>query len=171
MQVVKKVLFFLVLIWLGIVLFMPKVSLYFTLEKALAKEGVEINEKRIDEGLFTLTIEEPVIYVHGIRVAKLSRIRFFTLLFYTRAAAENMEVDSSLKQYVPEKITGISLTHQVFRPLVLSVRAEGDFGNAEGTVDMAVRKVHINVADSKKLGMLKKTLKKGKDGWYYETSF
>jgi hypothetical protein len=171
MQMVKKILLFLVLIWLGIVLFMPKESLYFTLEKVLAKEGIEINESKIDEGLFTLTLEHPVLYMQGIPVAKIDHVHFFTLLFYTVAELDGVKVDSSLKNYFPEKVDTLEVTHLLLHPLTLSLSGKGDFGTVSGKIDLATHKVHIDVSEPKKLGALKRQLKKNKKGWYYETSF
>ena len=171
MQMVKKALLFMVLVWLGIVLFMPKESLYFTLEKVLAKEGIEINESRIDEGLFTLTLEHPVLYMHGIPVATIERIRFFTLLFYTAVEADGISVDSSLKNYFPEKVDTLDATHLLLYPLSVSISGKGDFGTVSGKIDLATHKVHIDVPEPQKLGTLKRQLKKNKEGWYYETSF
>jgi predicted ribosome-associated RNA-binding protein Tma20 len=68
---VKKILVSLLLVWGALILFMPKEEIYFSLERELAKQGVEINEAHIDEGLFTLKLEGVTVYVKGIEVATL----------------------------------------------------------------------------------------------------
>jgi len=171
MQVVKKILLSLVLIWIAVLIFMPKESLYFTLEKRLAKEGVEISEGEINGGILTLTLEHPVIYLHGIKVAEFDRIEFFTLLLYTTVKASGMKLDSALKRYLPEEAEKIRLRYQLLQPFTLSLSGNASFGSFSGRIDLKAHRIHVDIADPAKLGILKQQLKKGKEGWYYETSF
>ena len=171
MQMVKKALLLLLLLWIGMIVFMPKESLYYALEKRLAHEGIEINEEQIEEGMFSLTLKHPVIYVEGIQVATVKKIRVYTLLFYTSIKAENIAVEKSLHRYVPSKVEKVWLIHTLLHPLGVSVTAKGGFGTITGMIDLKKRNVHLDVTNPEKLGMLRGQMKKNKKGWYYETSF
>lgn len=171
MQMVKNALIVLLLVWLGVLGFMPKQELYYTLEEALAKQEIALNEKKINEGLFGLTLEKVSVYVKGIKVATIKELDIFTLLFYTRVELHTLHVDDSLKQMVPQKTKEASLSHSILAPTQLKVEAQGSFGVMMGQVDLLERRVHLDFNESKELHMLGSGLKKGEKGWAYETSF
>jgi hypothetical protein len=171
MQVVKKLLLGLLLVWGALLLFMPKEELYFSLERELAKQGVEINEGTITESPFGLTLENVTVYVQGIQVATLKEVSLFTLLFYTRIEAEEIKTDKALHSMLPSEIAKLEAVHSVLSPLMLHVKAEGSFGKVEGEVSLNKREVHLDFVETKQIDMLRSVLKKGEKGWYYETSF
>jgi len=171
MQVVKRGLLLFLLLWVGVIVFMPKESLYFALEKHLAKEGIEINEAEIEEGMFGIILKQPIIYIEGIKVARVKTIRMYTLLFYTSIKATNIEIEKGFRRYVPSKIEKIWLIHTLLHPLEASVTAKGSFGTITGMIDLKKHKVHLDVTNPEKLGILQRQIKKDKKGWYYETSF
>ena len=171
MQMVKKSLIVLMVAWFAILAFMPKQELYFKIEEELAKHEIELNEKEIHEGLFSLTLEEVTVYVKGINVATIQEVDLFTLLFYSSVELQSLHVDDSLKSMVPQKTQKALLSHSILVPLEVSVEARGSFGETEGTIDLSTRKVRLNFNESKNIEMLKPQLKKDEKGWVYETSF
>ena len=150
---------------------MPKEEIYFSLEKELAKNDIELNEESRSEGIFSLNLKNVTVYVKGIPLVTIEELDFFTLLFYTRIHFETLMIDESLKTMTPTKIEDLCITQSMLAPLTLSVKAEGSFGEARGNVDLDKRKLRMDFNDTKALGMLKSQLKQGDKGWYYETSF
>ena len=171
MQMVRNILIGIVVFWFAILLFMPKQEIYYTIEKSLFKEGVELDETHLDEGMFTLKARGVTLYVQGIEVAKIEKIRFFTLLFYTSVRIDGIKVNDSFSAFVPEEISHTVLMHSLLSPLKVFLTSSGDFGLAEGEIALKERKIHIEFTDVKKLGKLRSQLTKGEKGWYYETSF
>ncbi len=172
MQVVKKCCFYLVVILVSIIVFMPKESLYFTLERTLQKQGVEINEAGIDPGLFSLTLTRPVIYFQGIRIATVKKIRFDTLLFYSRVRLDNIEMEKGFAGYFPSRVPQIVLTHSILRPFRIYLNGEGTLQGMHGWIDFRTHKMHVYLAKIDAFGMFRSQLHKDvKGGWYYETSF
>ena len=171
MQMVKKGLGIFFAVWLALVLFMPKAELYYAAEKMLAKYDIKLNEKHIDEGLFSLTVKDVTVYVKGIALASIDELDFFTLLFYTKVDIKNLLVDEALQSKVPANITKATLSHTILSPLIVSVDANGSFGVAEGKISLLDKKVHINFSDIKDISMMKSFLKKDEKGWLYEESF
>jgi len=55
---VKKILLPLLVGYIAFLIFMPKTELYFMLENKLAENDITLNEKSIDEGWFTLNVNE-----------------------------------------------------------------------------------------------------------------
>jgi hypothetical protein len=171
MQMVKKAALFILLFWVALIVFMPKEELYFSLEKVLAKQGIEINEAKISEGMFSLDLQELTIYAKGIKVATVQEIQCFTLLFYTKITMDNISVDKALSSMIPVKLEKVQLTHSILLPMKVALTGEGDFGQVTGSIDLSERKIHIDFEKSEKLGSLRRQLKKGEEGWYYEINY
>jgi len=171
MQVVRKGLLYLVVVLLSLAVFAPKRELYYLLESYLMRQDIIIDNETIESGLFSLTLRHPDLYVKGIRIATIQEVSLLTLLFYTHAAAKDIETDRSLRQWVPGKIDTVSLDYQLLDPARITIRATGFFGEAKGYLSLRKRVLHLDLLQEKAIGSLKPMLKKGKKGWYYETSF
>ncbi len=171
MQVVKNIFISFFVIWFAFLLFMPKQELYYTLESELLKQGIEINEKQIEEGIFSLTVKEANIYVKGIHIATIKEMHFFTLLFYSSFNIEALKIDDSLKSFVPLEINKSVVMHSILSPFEAFVTSMGSFGLAEGIVDLKSRSLRMDLIDTEDIKMFESQLKKDEKGWYYETSF
>lgn len=171
MQMVKKSVLVLVVIWLALVILMPKQEIYYKLEEALDSYEIRLNEEKKSEGLFSLNLEGVSVYVKGINVATIEELNLFTLLFYSSIELRALLVDDSLKTMIPEETTSAVLTHSILSPLDASVSASGSFGSLTGNIDLNERTVHLDFNESKNIQMLKPALKKSEKGWVYETSF
>jgi len=171
MQMVKKIFIALFIAWFGLLLFMPKQEIYYMLEKELEKKEIKINEKSMEEGLFSLTLKQASVYVKGIPIATIEELRFFTMLFYTKVELETLLLDDSLKAMAPQQTDKATLSHSLITPLSASIHAEGSFGGIEGNIDLKERKLHLDFNETKEIEMIRSQLKKDEKGWYYETSF
>lgn len=171
MQMVKKSLIVFVVAWIAIIVLMPKRELYYKLEEALAQHEVILNEKAIEEGWFSLNLQEVSVYFKGINIATVEEIKLTTFIFYSHLDLRSLGVDDSLKHMVPQEIEQASASHSLFSPLNVFVEASGSFGGMEGSIALNERKVHLDFNESKNLDMLKPQLKKTEKGWVYETSF
>ena len=172
MQVVKKSFIVLFVVWFAILLFMPKKELFYTLERDLEKQGVQINEKEIDEGLFSLNLIDATIFYKGIKVATVEKINIFTLLFTTNIHISTLELDDALKAFAPQKIDSADITQQLFSPYTVKITALGSFGEMEGLADLKAGKLRLDFLNTtKEIDMIRPNLQKDEKGWYYETSF
>ena len=171
MQMVKKVSLIVFLVWLAVLVFMPKRAFYYSLEEALAQKDIRLNEAQINEGWFGLDVENVTLYVKGIEIAKIKEISFFTVLFYTSIQIEDVQVDEALHSKVPASIQEATLTHTLFMPLSVSVDANGSFGQVEGKVNLLEGTTHLDFTKATDIKTLKSFLKKNEKGWYYEGSF
>ena len=171
MQMVKKIFIAGVLVWLALIVLMPKLELYYKLEEVLEKQSIVLNEQKKDEGLFSLTLNQVDVYVKGIKLATIEKVDFFTLLFYSRVKCYNIVLDESLKAMAPTMFSEAIVSHGIWAPLKLKLEAEGAFGRLDGDVDIKKQYLRVDFNDSKGIEMLKPTMKKDEKGWYYETSF
>jgi hypothetical protein len=171
MQMVKKSFIVLIVAWFGILVLMPKQELYYKLEEELAKQDIKLNEAKINEGLFSLTLHQVSVYYKGINVAAIEEVSLCTVLFYSSLELRSLQMDDSLKTMVPEETKKALLSHSILSPLNISVDASGSFGSMAGKIDLGERKVRLDFNESKNIEMLKPQLKKDEKGWFYETSF
>jgi len=171
MQMVKKSILIFFAVWFVLLMFMPKAELYYTLEKVLEKQDIKLNEKSIDEGLFSLSIKDVTVYVKGIALANIEELNFFTILFYNKLSVENLQVDEVLQTKVPSLTKEAIFSHTILAPLTVSVDANGSFGSVEGEISLKDENVHIKFIEAKEIGMLKDVLKKDEKGWFYEKAF
>jgi len=171
MQVVKNILISLFALYFALLLFMPKKSLYYGIEKELLKYDIKLNEVQIEESFMALKIKEVSGYVKGIHLFSIDEIVFSTGLFFTDIELHGLEIDASLSKLVPPTVERISLHHSILSALFLDLDAKGVFGEVTARVNMLERTVHVDVNDTSKLEMLKPWLKKGEKGWFYEKSF
>jgi hypothetical protein len=171
MQMVKRSASIVVAVWLAIILFMPKSELYYTLEKKLSEKDITLNEQRIDEGLFSLVVEDITVYVKGIPLASIDKMDFFTLLFYSSITIDRVELDEVLHTKAPKLTKELKATHMIFTPTSLSLDANGTFGTVEGDVDLLDKKVHIDFIETGDIDTIRSYLTKGETGWFYEKSF
>lgn len=172
MQMVKKSIIVLVVGWLSILAFMPKQALYYKFEEALANGyDIKLNEKTLDEGLFSVTLKEVTVYVKGIDVATIKELKLSTFLFYNRIALESLHLDDTLKRMMPQETEKAVIAYSVLSPLEVSIEASGSFGLMDGVADLKGQKVRLDFNESKHIEMLKPQLKKDEKGWFYETSF
>lgn len=171
MQMVKRTAIVLVVAWLSIVVLMPKQELYYKLEEALDGYEIQLNEKTLEEGWFSVTLKDVTVYAKGIDVATIKEVKLSTFLFYSRIALESLHLDDTLKRMVPQKTDKAVIVHSVLSPLDVSIEASGSFGAMAGRADLKERKVRLDFNESKDIQMLKPQLKQDEKGWFYETSF
>jgi hypothetical protein len=172
MQMVKNIFIGLVVFWFALFIFMPKEALYYALEEKLEAQGLKINEKSIETGMFSLNLIDADIYFKGINVAHVKKINIFTLLFTTNVNIKELTIDASLKAFAPEKIDQANITHLLLSPMKVNILASGSFGNIEGVVDLKEKKLRLDFSNTtKEIDLLRGNLQKDEKGLYYETSF
>jgi len=171
MQMVKNILIAFIVVWLGILVFMPKQEFYYKLEEELAKHEIKLNETNMNEGLFSLNLEQVTVYFKGINVATVEEVNLFTLLFYNSIELQSLRVDDSLKKMMPQEVEKAVARYSILSPSEVKVDASGSFGSMVGKIDLNEAKVRLDFNESKNIEMLKPQLKKDEKGWYYETSF
>lgn len=171
MQMVKNIFISIVVVWLSLVIFMPKSNLYYKLEEELAKKDIKLNEKIIYEGLFSLRLEDVSVYIKGINIASIKKIELFTLLFYTHISIESVGLDESLKNMVAQDIEMSSIYHSLISPMDLRVDINSSIAKLSGLVDLGERRVRLNIEESSNIELIKSLIKKDENGWYYETAF
>ncbi|PTB83600.1 hypothetical protein C9926_02055 [Sulfurovum lithotrophicum] len=171
MQMVKKSAGIVFAIWLSLLVFMPKAEIYYMLEKKLLTQDITLNERSIEEGIFSLSVNNVTVYVKGIALASIEELDFFTLLFYNTLDIKELEIDEALHSKVPAKIQEAHVVQHILAPTTLALDANGSFGIITGKINILDKQVHIDFVKTKEIGMIQPYLQKNEKGWFYEKTF
>jgi len=169
MQMVKNSLIVALLLPIFLIIFMPKQELYYELERQLQPYNITITGESVEESLLGLNIAHPTIYFNGAVIAKADSIRVWTLLAYTTIDITNLDVADGMPIHIG--ISNANLTHSLLSPTTVEIVASSSIGGIDGSVDILDRNIHLNIDNNGSKGIFKQYLKKGKEGWQYESRF
>ena len=171
MQMVKYSLVFVVIFYLSLVLLAPKKELYYKVEQELYKKGLIIDGEDIKETPLGVELMHPTIIYNGIKVATAKEIKIITLFLYTKTTINDIKDRAGLKNFFPLMPKSMLITHKIWNPYRLDIEMFGKFGKAVGFYDIKEHLFHINLSDDKNIAPIRRYLKKGDNGWYYEERF
>ena len=159
----KKFTVFIVGLFLGLIVFMPKDNLYFTLQKYLAKENIYINSKI--NSFNTLNLENGTVYYNGMDIITFNKIKIFPFVFFNRIDVNNLKIkleNLDIKQ--------ADITYSILNPLKVYIKGSSNFGDIDGEIDLIKRKIKIYILNLNNR-FLKNMLKKDKKGYFYYAAF
>jgi hypothetical protein len=159
----KKFFLFLLGLFLGFVLFMPKDNLYYTLQNFLQKQNIYINSDIKNN--ISLNLKNGTVYYNKMDIAKFKKIYVFPFVFYNEIKAE--KVTLNIGNY---KINSLRAFYSIFFPVKIFIKGESNFGKIGGYVDLIKREAKIyiyNLTNS----ALKQFLIKDKKGYFYYAKF
>lgn len=171
MRLVKKVLIFIIALYIGAVAFMPKEQLYYYLEHKLQEKGVVIGNEKLENKGLSLNILHLITYFQGADIARVSKVSIKPLLFINSVEVDDIEFLNLAKDYLNLDVKVLKLNHTVLKPFKVKIDANGSFGVAHGEMNLKTRVLHIDIVEPKDINSIKRYLKKGAKGWYYETRF
>ncbi len=171
MQVVKKLLLWLLAFFLFLLLLMPKTALYYKLESFLSHYDIKIEEGKTVETPISFLVDGAAVYAKGIKFARIAKIKVVPLLVYDSVTVDEVVFDDLAADKIGKKIDTIRARYDLSDPLHIKIEASGDFGKAKGLYDLRKRLLHLRFIDAKKIDALRPWLKQDKEGWYYEKQF
>ncbi len=172
----SKIFGLMVFFILALTFFIPKTNLYYLLESKLQNYNLVVSDEVIKESGFYLELKDAKIYFNSIQSAEVTKMELSTFLVYNSLDISGIKLSTLSKSFLPIDIKNINATYSIFNPLNLTVVSNGDFGVANGYINLLDKKISIKVKPSKMmLKRYKKTLKfleKNQDGTYsYDTTF
>ncbi len=168
----KKIILFIVVFYLGFVLFMPKVNLYYTLENFVKKEHVEIKEGTLKDRWIDLDIKDATVFYDGIASLEAKELRISPWLFYNKVTATGVSPTKEIKRMFDASAKKVTLTYSLLAYKTIMIEAEGDFGTLHGTLDVIKQKVHLILEPSAKFKnntIVRQYFKKEEEGLVYES--
>ena len=171
MRLVRNIVVFIVAALIGSALFMPKQSLYYFLENKLAKNGIVIYDEKVKSNIGYFKLSHAKVSFQGADIAEIGSLKVLPFIVYNRIDAKNIELTGVAKSYLNAEIDMLKATHSILKPYIVKISANGSFGLANGYVNLKQRVIHIDIVDAKDIATIKKFLKRGEKGWYYESKF
>jgi len=160
----KKFFIFLIGLIIGLTVFMPKKSLYFTLQHFLQKEKIYINSE-INSNIISLNLKNGTIFYKGIDAIKFKDIVIYPFLLFNNIKANNINID-----FENLNINNLDLAYSIINPLKIYIKGDSNFGKIDGVVDLVNRKIKVYILNLNN-STLKAILKKDKKGYFYYESF
>jgi len=170
-----KFIFFLLFFVYALLFFAPKKEIYYMVEQKIKPLDIIIDKESFYDNGFVFGIDNADIYFKGIKSARLDSINITMLLFYNKISIPAFRLNDDFSDFLPAKIKFINIKHTILNPLEISINAKGDFGKADGVVDLKTRTIKILFRFSKtvvtKYRQTLRGLKKTKEGYRYEYHF
>ena len=160
----KKFFIFLIGLIIGLIVFMPKKNLYFTLQHFLQKEKIYINSE-INSNIISLNLKNGTIFYKGIDAVKFKNIFIYPFLFFNNIKATNIKID-----FGNLNINNLDVTYSIINPLKVYIKGDSNFGKIDGSIDLVNRKIKVYILNLNN-STLKAILKKDKKGYFYYESF
>ncbi len=170
----KKILSFIVMFYMGLILFMPKINLYYTLENFAKQEHVSVQEGSIKDRWIDLLITDATLFYDGIASAKVASLTFKPWIVYNRISATDIKPAKALEKMLDVKAESVVVTYAIWNYKQVTIEAVGDFGLIHGFMDILTQTVHLVLEPSAKFKnntLVRQYFKKEKEGLVYESKF
>jgi len=131
------------LILILIISLLPKIDLYYELEHRLKKENIVLSDEIPSDKFLQFSLENTLLYYNDINMASFSRLDFLPLIFFNRVTVDNIKLQKAMQMFLPPKIDKITITYSIIDPMKIYLVSKGQFGKAEGTINLKTRKLHI----------------------------
>jgi len=159
-----KFLAIIITFFIGIIIFMPKENLFFTLQKELKKDNIYINTN-VSSNIQHLNLKNSTIFINNIDIATIKQTNILPFIIYNKIDIDNLKIN-----FNNLNISKLHLTYSIINPLHISINGISDFANIQGDIDLTTRKIKIyflNLTNNS----IKDFLRKDQKGYYYAETF
>ncbi len=168
----KKIVLIVSLFYLGFVLFMPKINLYYTLENIAKKEHIMIEEGAIKDRWVDLHIEDATLFYDGIASLKAREMTLLPWIVYNKITLKDVTPAKAVEKMLQTKAEEVTLTYSLLSYKAIMIAAHGDFGELDGTLNLLEQKIRIVLHPSnafKNHQIVREYFKKQEEGFVYES--
>ena len=168
----KKILLFILMFLIGVVLFMPKINLYYTLEDFAQKEHIQIKEKSITDRWIDLDIKDATLFYDGIASVDIAELTISPWIVYNTIKAKDVRPTKEIKRMLDVKASEVVMRYSLLDYKHIMIEASGDFGALHGTIDVVAQKVRLLLEPSAKFkhhDIVRQYFKKEEEGLVYES--
>lgn len=170
----KKILLFTALLFIGLIIFLPKSELYYSAEEALAPTHLYLSGEEVHDRLFYLDIDNATMLLDTVEIGSITHIRFLPLIALNRITMSEIEFSGDFATLFPAGIEYLNFTHSLLHPMSIAITGEGEFGPFDGEIDLIKNRLTLHFTPSpllRQYPLLLSKLRKSDEGLIYETSF
>ncbi len=168
----KKILLVILSFVAGLILFMPKLSLYYTLENLLKKEHITLKASVLKDRWIDLNVKEMVVSYDGIDSLKVDEVKISPWLLYNVVHLQGVSPTKDIAKMFNAKADEVDISYVPWNYKRVKITAIGDFGALSGWFDIFESKIHLLLEPSdsfKNNSILRQYFKKQEEGWVYES--
>ena len=160
-----------------IIVFLPKINLYFAAENLLKTKNIYITDEEVLDNGLSFELIDAKVYFDKLELMKVENIKFSPWLFYNVLELNYIDVNEGFSDFLPQNVSSIKVEHFFYNPLHIKLSGNSTDSFFKGDVDILNRMiaVHLNVGikSEKKYKNLLRKLKKesAEGGYYYEYKF
>ncbi|MBD3806457.1 hypothetical protein [Sulfuricurvum sp.] len=140
----KKILYFLYIL-VVIVILIPKKELYYTAEALLEKEEIYLSGETLSGGWFGLDIDNVRILSGISPLANVDHIQMTPWIVVNDLSLYSIKASDGFTLFFPGEIEQARFRYALWNPFEISVTIRGDFGNADGKIDLQEGKIILYV--------------------------
>ena len=144
-----KVIGYLVFTFIATIALLPKVDLYYKIERILKKEHIILSDEIPVDKMFSLNLKNITLYYNDIAIGNISNFNLLPFIFYNSLTIEDVKLDEALKVFFPEKINKIVVTYLMTDPINLHLTSKGKFGEVKGVFNLKTKRIHIVLIPTK----------------------
>lgn len=170
-----KALAYLVVMLILLVLFLPKVNLYYAAEELMQKQNIYISDEEVYDTGTALELVDSKVFFDKLELMKVDTINISSWLIYSSVKLENIEINEGFSDFLPSDISSIEVKHFFYNPTHINLSGESQDSFFYGDVDLMEKKVlihlRVGVQSEKRYKTLLRKLNKEEGGYYYEYKF
>ena len=166
---------YLMVMFILLVFFLPKVNLYYAAEEIMKKQNIYISDEQVNDTGFSLELVDAKVFFDKLELMKVDKINLTTWLFYSSVNLDVIEVNSGFSDFLPSDINAIKVEHFFYNPTNVSLSGESQDSFFYGDVDLIKKSViihlRVGVKSEKRYKTLLRKLNKEEGGYFYEYKF
>jgi hypothetical protein len=146
---VYKFFAYFTLFMLALIYFMPKLNLYYAFEKELQNYKVVFEEASKEDSGFALKLKGVEVFYDSISVAKVKDVKLNIFVIYNSLNIDDIDLAGLASSFVPTKIKEVDVVYTIFNPLNITLKSDGEFGEADVRLNLYDRDINIILKPSK----------------------
>lgn len=173
-RILKGVSYLLVMTAL-LIIFLPKINLYYAAEKMMAKQNIYISDEKLKDKGISFHIENASLLFEKLPLAQIEEIRLKPWILYNSIEIDTIRVNDGFTDFLPSEIDIIEVKYWIFNPLYLKLSGQSKESLFYGEVDLLKRilRIHLRLdaASEKQYKSMLSKLTPEEGGYLYEYQF
>jgi hypothetical protein len=158
-----------------LIVFLPKINLYYAAEKMMAKQNVYISDENLKDKGISFHIENASLLFEKLPLAQVEEIRLRPWILYNSIEVDTIVLNEGFADFLPSEIDTIEVKYWIFNPLYLKLSGQSKESLFYGEVDLLKRTLRIHlrldVASEKQYKTMLGKLTPEEGGYRYEYKF
>ena len=175
MKRLMRFLAYVVIMFALVLLFLPKVNLFYATEGLLKEKNVYISDEDIYDSGFSLELTDAKFFFDKLELMKVEKTKISPWIFYNALKLDFIEINEGFSDFLPQDISSVKAEHFFYNPMHILLTGENADSSFNGDVDILKRVVGIHLKlgakSEKRYKTLLKKLTKEEGGYYYEYKF